>query len=92
MYGQIDACRACGSRSLEVVLDLGSSPLADRLLTVEQLSQPEAQYPLRLVFCHDCSLTQIDYTVPPAELFCNDYPYFSSVSDALQAHTIANVK
>jgi 2-polyprenyl-3-methyl-5-hydroxy-6-metoxy-1,4-benzoquinol methylase len=92
MNGQIDACRSCGSKRLEVVLDLGWSALADRLLTHEQLAQPEGRYPLRLVFCHDCSLAQIDYTVPPAELFCNDYPYFSSVSDALQAHTIANVQ
>lgn len=91
-YGQIDGCRSCGSGNLEVVLDLGMSPLADRLLTREQLAQPEAQYPLRLVFCHDCSLAQIDYTVPPEELFCNDYPYFSSVSDALQRHTVANVR
>jgi len=68
------------------------SPLADRLLTAEQLHAKEARYPLRLVFCRDCSLVQIDHTVAPEELFCNDYPYFASVSDALQAHTIANVK
>ena len=91
-YGQIDICRSCGSSHLEVVLDLGMSPLADRLLTAEQLKEPEARYPLRLTFCHDCSLVQIDYTVAPAELFGNDYPYFSSVSDALQLHTIANVQ
>lgn len=91
-YGQIDVCRSCGSKHLEVVLDLGMSPLADRLLTAEQLPLPEARYPLRLVFCHDCSLVQIDHTVAPEELFGNDYPYFSSVSDALQVHTIANVK
>jgi SAM-dependent methyltransferase len=90
--GPIDTCRSCGSNHLDVVLDLGTSALADRLLTTEQLDQPEARYPLRLVFCHDCSLVQIDHTVPPTELFCNDYPYFSSVSDALQAHTIANVQ
>ena len=89
--GQIESCRSCGSQQLEVVLDLGMSPLADRLLTAGQLAQPEAQYPLRVAFCHDCSLAQIDYTVPPEELFCNDYPYFSSVSDALQRHTMANV-
>jgi len=92
MAGQIDACRSCGAPDLEIVLDLGLSPLADRLLTTEQLAKPEAQYPLRLAFCHNCSLVQIDYTVPPEELFCNDYPYFSSVSDALQAHTVANVR
>lgn len=91
-YGQIDTCRSCGSSHLEVVLDLGLSPLADRLLTADQLRSPELKYPLRLVFCHDCSLVQIDHTVAPEELFCNDYPYFSSVSDALQVHTVANVK
>jgi SAM-dependent methyltransferase len=91
-YGQIANCRSCGSSHLEVVLDLGMSPLADRLLTADQLRDPEPKYPLRLVFCHDCSLVQIDHTVAPEELFCNDYPYFSSVSDALQVHTIANVK
>jgi SAM-dependent methyltransferase len=91
-YGQIHVCRSCGSSRLETVLDLGMSPLADRLLTADQLQAPEARYPLRLVFCHECSLVQIDHTVAPEELFCNDYPYFSSVSDALQVHTIANVK
>jgi SAM-dependent methyltransferase len=91
-YGLIGSCRSCDSSRLEVVLDLGLSPLADRLLAADQLKMPEARYPLRLVFCHDCSLAQIDYTVAPDELFCNDYPYFSSVSDALQAHTIANVR
>jgi SAM-dependent methyltransferase len=91
-YGQISGCRSCGSSHLDVVLDLGSSPLADRLLTSADLGGREPRYPLKLAFCRDCSLAQIDYTVPPAELFCNDYPYFSSVSDALQTHTVANVR
>ncbi|MBN1237102.1 MAG: class I SAM-dependent methyltransferase [Gammaproteobacteria bacterium] len=86
------ACRSCGSRRLEPVLDLGATPLADKLLTEEELDKPEPSYPLRLVFCGECSLAQIDYTVPPQDLFGGDYPYFSSVSDALQAHTIANVR
>jgi hypothetical protein len=92
MYGHITACRSCNSSRIEPVLDLGHSPLADRLLSEGQLAGPEASYPLQLVFCHDCSLVQIDYTVPPEELFCNDYPYFSSVSDELQRHTVANVR
>ena len=91
-YGKIRGCRSCGSNEIEMVLDLGSSPLADRLLTANDLGAREPQYPLQLVFCHECSLAQIDYTVPPVELFGNDYPYFSSVSDALQAHTVANVR
>ena len=90
-FGKITGCRSCGSGRLEVVLDLGVSALADRLLTADQLARPEPRYPLALAFCHDCGLAQIDHTVDPAELFCNDYPYFSSVSDALQVHTKANV-
>lgn len=91
MYGKIEGCRSCGSSKLEVVLDLGSSAIADGLLTEDQLGKQEPRYPLELAFCHDCSLAQINYTVPPAELFGNEYPYFSSVSDALQVHTRANV-
>ena len=91
-YGFIEGCRSCRSARLEVVLDLGTSPLADRLLTEKDLVSAEPRYPLQLVFCKDCSLAQINYTVDPEELFGNDYPYFSSVSDALQAHTIANVQ
>jgi SAM-dependent methyltransferase len=90
--GQIDSCRSCGSHELEPVLDLGNSPLADGLVTADKIGAREAQYPLRLVFCKDCGLVQIDHTVAPEELFGNDYPYFSSVSDALQVHTRANVQ
>jgi SAM-dependent methyltransferase len=90
-FGTISGCRSCGSEKLEVVLDLGMSAIADGLLTREQLDKPEPRYPLELAFCHECALAQINYTVPPAELFGNEYPYFSSVSDALQVHTRANV-
>lgn len=89
--GKISQCRSCASPHLELVLDLGNSPLADRLLTERDLATREPSYPLELLFCHGCGLAQISYTVPPAELFCNDYPYFSSVSDALRAHTVENV-
>jgi SAM-dependent methyltransferase len=91
-YGFIKECRSCGSARLDVVLDLGMSPLADRLLTKADLDKQEPRYPLQLVVCGDCSLAQINYTVAPEELFQNDYPYFSSVSDALQRHTAANVR
>jgi SAM-dependent methyltransferase len=87
----ISACRSCGSDRLEVVLDLGQSALADRLLTADDLTKVEPRFPLQLAFCSSCGLAQINYTVPPEELFCNDYPYFSSVSDELQRHTVANV-
>lgn len=83
-------CRSCGSRQLEIFLDLGVTPLADRLLTSEQLAQPEPKYPLQVAFCRECSLVQILETVPPEVLFCEDYPYFSSFSPALLNHSREN--
>lgn len=79
------ACRSCGGTRLEPVLDLGRTPLANALLSEADLHRPEADYPLELVFCPDCTLLQITETVPPEVLF-SEYLYFSSFSDTMVAH------
>jgi SAM-dependent methyltransferase len=84
------ACRGCGSTGLDPVLDLGEMPPSDRLLSREQLSQPELKFPLELGFCPHCSLVQILETVPPAFLFGDEYLYFSSFSQAWLDHSRAN--
>src|SRR5262245_54302072 len=76
--GTITGCRSCGGAKLESILDLGQMPLADALLTAGQLAGEEPRFPLELAFCSSCSLVQILHTVPPEELFCRDYPYYSS--------------
>ncbi len=83
-------CRSCGSSSLQTILAFGNTPLADRLLTAGQLSQPELTAPLTLAFCPECSLVQILETVRPEVLFGQEYPYFSSVSQALLEHSRQN--
>jgi len=83
--GGLPACRSCGADGLELVLSLGRTPLANALLTREQLTQPEARYPLDLAFCPSCALVQITETVPPTELF-SEYLYFSSYSDTMLRH------
>lgn len=75
-------CRSCNSDQLTPILSLGDVPLANALLTREELGQSEAKYPLDLVFCRSCNLVQITETVPPEILFSN-YLYFSSFSDAV---------
>jgi SAM-dependent methyltransferase len=79
-------CRACNSGGVEQILSFGTTPLADALITKEQLNSQEITAPLQLAFCPNCSLVQITETVPPEILFGRDYPYFSSVSKALLAH------
>src|SRR5260370_38080946 len=79
-------CRTCGGSAIVPILDLGETPLADRLLTTEHLDEPEFVAALKVMFCQSCSLVQISETVSPEILFGDDYPYFSSVSPALQDH------
>jgi hypothetical protein len=79
-------CRSCGQTGLEPILSLGSTPLADALLTEEQLGSPEYIVPLDWAFCPNCALVQITVSVDPEILFCRDYPYFSSVSKSLVRH------
>ena len=79
------ACRSCGATELHTILSLGSMPLANALLTAEQLGMPELRYPLTLAFCPACTLVQITETVPPEQLF-GEYLYFSSFSDTMVAH------
>jgi SAM-dependent methyltransferase len=80
------SCRSCGNTQLDLIISFGYTPLADGLLTKEQLALPEYTAPLDLAFCPHCSLVQITEIVPPEILFCRDYPYFSSVSPSLLKH------
>ncbi|MGH8626115.1 MAG: methyltransferase domain-containing protein [Gammaproteobacteria bacterium] len=85
-------CRSCGSNALREVLAFGRTPIADRLLWPEQVPDGDLEVPLSLMFCPDCTLVQIVETVSPEVLFCQDYPYFSSVSQGLLAHFRASAK
>jgi len=85
MSALMGECRSCQYRQLRNVLSLGTTPLANRLLTAEQLATTEETYPLNLAFCPDCTLVQITETISPEKLF-REYVYFSSFSDALLRH------
>ena len=87
----ITGCRSCGQGALDPVLDLGSTPLANRLLKREELTVDEPRFPLVLVFCPRCSLVQITETVAPEVLF-REYLYFSSFSTDLLEHSRRHVE
>jgi len=83
------SCRSCGKPNLSTILSLGKTPLANALLTGEQLEEIEQTYDLDLVFCPSCSLVQITETVPPEKLF-REYFYLSSFSETLLRHSEEN--
>lgn len=80
-------CRSCSGQHLTTFLDLGSQPIANALLDEQHLRDPEPCFPLELAFCHDCSLVQVTESIEAEVLFGHDYPYYSSFSPALLAHS-----
>ncbi len=76
----IKKCRLCESSKLIPYLDLGFTPHSDYFPTLEQLSKSETYYPLVVVLCENCGLSQLSYTVDPSVLYQDDYLYESSIT------------
>jgi hypothetical protein len=67
-------------------LDLGSSPIANDLITPENLNSPEIHHPLHAMTCTACALVQLPEVALRESLFRSDYVYFSSYSTSWLAH------
>ncbi|MBI4678725.1 MAG: class I SAM-dependent methyltransferase [Elusimicrobia bacterium] len=79
-------CRMCKSEDLRKFLDLGFMPPADEFLRREQLAYPSTYYPLEVMLCRSCGLSQLSYVVSPEVLYRHDYPYEASVTRTGQEH------
>ena len=82
---KVEQCRICHSKSLQLILDLGVTALANSFVKPGEVSADEPKFPLRLVLCSDCGLVQIDEEVAPEILF-KDYIYVSGTSDLVYRH------
>jgi SAM-dependent methyltransferase len=76
----------CGSSDLERYLDLGHTPPADQFRRADQLDEPSVHFPLRVVACTACGLSQLDYVVRPEILYQDEYPYEASTTRAGRLH------
>ncbi|MDC1209840.1 class I SAM-dependent methyltransferase [Pseudomonadota bacterium] len=77
-------CRCCGSRELELILDLGNHPLPAEYGTTQD--QNMESFPLRLSICKICALGQLGEYVMPERIFHKLYPYLSSSSSTWVSH------
>ncbi|MEJ8847077.1 class I SAM-dependent methyltransferase [Variovorax rhizosphaerae] len=80
-------CRHCHAELKLQFMDLGSSPPSNAYLSAAQLAVPEKWYPLRVLTCTECWLVQTDDCAHYAELFSDDYAYFSSFSTSWLIHS-----
>jgi SAM-dependent methyltransferase len=83
---QLKNCRMCNSDNLYPFLDLGYAPPADAILEKEDLEKPEILFPLKVMQCLDCGLTQLTYAVNPKLLYGPRYLYESSITETGKKH------
>ncbi len=87
--GHLTNCQICNSSKMHLILDLGNQPLCDSLLTKETLNNPEPTFPLRMLWCEECSLAQLDYCVDGNEVYHPDYPYRTGITKELVEYLIS---
>ena len=85
-------CLSCGKNALNVFLDLGMQPLANKYPRAEEFLR-ERRVPLKAAFCSECELVQLtsDCLVSREDLF-QDYYYLSSVNQGLVQHFVQLAK
>lgn len=78
-------CRACGSERLVKYLDLGLMPLANNLEFTAARAKGKERFPLQVLFCEDCALSQLSVVIDPGTMF-SYYTYRSSVNGGYVKH------
>lgn len=79
-------CRFCANVLEFNVVNLGMSPLCQKHVKKEHENDMEKFFPLHVYVCHNCWLMQLEEFATPAEIFEEDYGYFSSYSDTWLEH------
>ena len=85
-------CRHCQCEVSLPLIDLGSAPPSNAYLTAISLRRPEKWFPLKVVICEACWLVQAEAYSRAAELFNEEYAYFSSFSSQWLKHAESYVQ
>lgn len=78
-------CRACESEKLTKYLDLGRLPLANNLEDSQEKALKADRYPLQIMLCEECGLSQLSVVIDPETLF-SYYTYRSGVNGGYIKH------
>lgn len=83
MFKNHTVCRVCGNEDLKPYLDLGLMPLSNNLMSDPGEIAP--RYPLKVLLCEVCGLSQLSIVVDPETLF-GHYVYRSSIAQGYKDH------
>lgn len=76
-------CRVCGNSEMQPYIDLGMLPLSNNLCN--SADEHPDRYPLRVLLCQQCGLSQLDIVVD-RELLFSHYVYRSSINQGYVTH------
>ena len=77
-------CRICGEQNFTDVVDFGNQPWCNNFLRKAEVGF-ENYYPLKLIYCNSCKVSQLNYTVPKEVMF-GDHTYLSGITKSLSLH------
>ena len=81
---KITKCRICNSNRIDECIDLGMQPWCNDFIKLDQLGH-EKKYPLKLVYCQNCTTLQVNYTVPK-EIMYSEHTYLSGMTKTMYQH------
>ena len=59
LFNTRSSCRLCGGKNFELVVPIGESPVSEKYLTKDNVSEKQLKVPLDLFFCLDCTHVQL---------------------------------
>jgi hypothetical protein len=83
MIGHQKQCQTCKNEPMTTILKLGHHAPVHVHLDEKSLFEPEVTYPLNLVLCEKCGLSQLDYIGDPKIIFPPEYPYQTGMTNML---------
>lgn len=84
-YKTLTKCRICKGKNLIKYLDLGRIPLVNNYVSLQNNAKDDPRFPLEILYCSDCSLSQLSIIVDPSMMYTN-YFYRSSISKTFKEH------
>jgi 2-polyprenyl-3-methyl-5-hydroxy-6-metoxy-1,4-benzoquinol methylase len=79
-------CRHCSEPVSLIFSDLGTTAPSNSYLSKDDINKPEARYPLKVLVCENCWLTQTQDFASADDLFTSKYAYFSAFSSSWLSH------
>jgi hypothetical protein len=89
-YTRVEQCRLSGSKTLIPVLDLGNQALTG--VFPRSREEPVTVGPLRLVWCPDSGLLQLDHSFNLTEMYGENYGYRSGLNQSMVRHLTQKIR